>query len=129
LAQFSEFLQSNSACKAVLIMGDFNANYAFSADKIADFMHQAALLDSWVLLKNKGSLPKLMENFQAPSALQITDAMESIDKIYFRNSDELLLQPEDYLVQKDLFVNPSGVPLSDHCAISLTLKWKLLAAE
>ena len=126
LAQFTAFLQTNSPCNALLIMGDFNANYAFAGDQIGDFMQQSSLFDSWVLLQNKGYLAALAENFQAPAALGITDAVESIDKIYFRNSDELILHPADYLVQKGLFVTESGIPLSDHCAISLRLKWKLV---
>ena len=125
LAQLAAFIKENSSCEPLLIMGDFNAHYAFTADNIREFQKEVDLIDSWVLLRNQGRLPEKQENFVAQHALKVTDDCESIDKIYFRNSDDIIFKPKDYQVQHDLFSTDSGIPLSDHCAISLKLEWEL----
>ena len=106
-------------------MGDFNAHYTFAEDNVRTFQKEMDLVDTWVFLRNQGRLPEHEENFIAQHALTVTDDCESIDKIYFRNSKQLIFKPKNYQVQHELFSTDTGEPLSDHCAISLKLEWEL----
>ncbi|MFZ4262369.1 endonuclease/exonuclease/phosphatase family protein [Sphingobacterium sp. HJSM2_6] len=125
LNQFLKFIETHSKGNALLIMGDFNAHYAFYKDHIRQFQQAMNLQDAWVSLCNAGVIPEEEVDFQAQHALMVHDGMESIDKIYFRNSDELIFKAKRYRVEKELFTNDEGEPLSDHCAVSLTLGWEL----
>ena len=126
ILQLTKYIQEKSASQAILIMGDFNAHYAFSEDKLHDFQEQLGLSDSWVLLQNKGILPKHIKDFKALHALEVTEHCESIDKIFFRNSNRLQFQPSEYKIERNLFSTPEGTPLSDHCAVSMKMAWELL---
>ncbi len=125
--QFLAFIQKHSSGNALLIMGDFNAHYAFSKDHIRQFQRAMNLQDAWVSLCNQGMIPEGQMNFEAKHALMVHDGVESIDKIYFRNSANLTFKAKSYRVEKDLFTNEEGHPLSDHCAVSLILDWELKA--
>ena len=126
LQQIAAYIHEKSKDRAVLIMGDFNAHYAFSEDNVRDFQAELGLSDSWVVLRNEGKLPDHQANFVAAHALEVHNDCESIDKILFRNTDALIMHPEAYQVEQAMFSNEKGQPLSDHCAISLTMKWELL---
>ncbi len=124
LQQLALFVEEHSACQPILLMGDFNAHYAFEREWIKEFQEKVDVIDSWVLLQNDGFFPEVVDEFNAQPALNVTNGCESIDKIYFRNSDRLLLNPTSYQVEHNLFQNELGQPLSDHCAISLKLCWQ-----
>jgi len=125
LLQLAEYIKEKSAGEAILIMGDFNAHYAFSEDNLHDFQKETAVQDSWVMVQNKGIHPALLPDFKAIHALQVTEKCESIDKIYFRDSEKLRFSPSSYKIEHKLFSNAEGKPLSDHCAISLKMTWSL----
>jgi len=125
LDQLAMFILEKSKGEALLVMGDFNAHYAFIEDNVRDFQEKTNLTDSWIVLRNQGKLPDHKHDFSAQHALKVTNDCESIDKIYFRNSDQLIFNPQDYQVQHELFSTDKGQPLSDHCAISLNLEWEL----
>ena len=114
LDQSAEFVQEYSAGQALIIMGDFNAHYAFWDDNIADFSQQLNLSDGWVELNNKGELPEKRRDFVANHALKVHDECESIDKIFIRDSEQLQFIPRSYKVEQDLFSTADGRPLSDH---------------
>lgn len=122
--QLASYILEYSACQPILLMGDFNAHYSFEREWIKEFQEQVDVMDSWVILQNQGSFPDITKNFKPQHALYTTDKCESIDKIYFRNSDHLILTPNTYKVENQLFQNEFGEPLSDHCAISLKLTWQ-----
>ncbi|MFD2555815.1 endonuclease/exonuclease/phosphatase family protein [Sphingobacterium tabacisoli] len=124
LQQLAAFVEAHSTCQPILLMGDFNAHYAFEREWIKEFQEKVDVIDSWVLLQNEGVFPGIVKDFNAQPALHVTDGCESIDKIFFRNSDRLLLHPKEYQVEHQLFQNEAGQALSDHCAISLTLCWQ-----
>jgi len=126
LDQLAEFMQAYSAGRALIIMGDFNAHYAFWEDRIADFSQQLNLRDGWVDLNNNGELPEKRRDFVANHALDVHDKCESIDKIFIRDSEKLKFTAQSYKVEQDLFSTADGRPLSDHCAISLQLGWEVM---
>lgn len=125
LKQLQSYIEGKSSCEALLIMGDFNSHYAFGEDHVVSFREEVSLIDTWALLHNRGMIPGIELNFMAKHALTVTDSCESIDKIYFRNSDQIVFTPKKYQVEHDLFSTAAGEPLSDHCAISLKLEWEL----
>jgi hypothetical protein len=46
-----------------------------------------------------------------------------IDKFAFRNNDSLTLLPQSYRFERDKFVGPDGMPLSDHDALAVRYRW------
>ncbi len=128
LQQFATYVKAHSSEEAVLIMGDFNAHYAFSEDNIRHFKEVTGMRDAWVELQQQGEVPAIRESFKARSALDIDEQCESIDKIYFRSSNRLVFEAKNYRVEKDLFEDESGLALSDHCAVSMQFEWKILSA-
>jgi endonuclease/exonuclease/phosphatase family metal-dependent hydrolase len=125
LNQLKKYIQQYSAGRPLLLMGDFNAHYAYALDNVASFQKELGLADAWVTLKNEGKIPENQANFRATSALKLTDDCEGIDKIYYRNTDSMVFEAREYKVHKELFRNSDGQDLSDHCAVSLQLGWTL----
>lgn len=125
LNQLKNYIQKHSSGQPLLVMGDFNAHYTYVLDNIVSFQDELALVDAWVSLKNKGKIPLCEEDFAARAALDLTDDCEGIDKIYYRNDDHIIFEAKNYQVQKKLFQNREGLDLSDHCAVSLQLGWRL----
>lgn len=131
--QLAAYIRKNSKGKAVLVMGDFNAHYAASWDNIQQFSEAVSLKDAWLVAIKNGERPVVDSMFVAQNKLALTDSCESIDKIFFRNSPYIEFTPRSYKIEKQQFSNSRGQALSDHCAVSFTLKWKkkssLLAAK
>lgn len=125
LDQLKAYISEHSAGRPLLLMGDFNAHYSFALDNVTSFRQELGLTDAWVALKNQGRVPENQANFVAQAALELTDTCEGIDKIYYRNSSQLIFKANDYKVHKELFRNSAGQDLSDHCAVSLQLDWIL----
>lgn len=125
LQQLASFIREHSDGQSILLMGDFNAHYSFEREWIRDFQEHVDVVDSWVLLQNKGEFPEIERDFSAKHALSVTDQCESIDKIYFRNSEHIVLTPSTYKVERTLFENEFGEQLSDHCAVSLRISWEI----
>ncbi len=55
--------------------------------------------------------------------LSLNNDTESLDKIFFRNSEHLKFQPIDYQVEIQHFTSVDGEALSDHLAVSMQLNW------
>lgn len=125
LEQLAAFINEYSKDEPLLVMGDFNASYAFSGDRLREFLKHTRLDDCWVLLQNNGKFPSIRYSFMPAEKLSITDSCESIDKIYFRSSPNLKFYPLQYKMDKGIFSTIDGQPLSDHCPVALTLKWEL----
>ena len=127
--QLKTYIKKYSAGRPLLIMGDFNAHYADELDNIRSFQQDLGLVDAWVSLRNKGIIPHLQADFEAKSALELTEDCEGIDKIYYRNDHHLLFEAKNYQVQKRLFQNERGQDLSDHCAVSVQLGWRVVKSS
>lgn len=124
--QLKAYIKKYSANKPLLIMGDFNAHYAYELDNIGSFRKDLGLIDGWVSLRNRGEIPRYQANFKSKAALDLTEDCEGIDKIYFRNDNHIVFEAKGYQVQKKLFQNEYGQDLSDHCAVSLQLGWRII---
>ncbi|MGJ1445592.1 endonuclease/exonuclease/phosphatase family protein [Sphingobacterium spiritivorum] len=122
--QLASFIKEHSKDKAILLMGDFNAHYSFELDNVRNFIKETRMIDTWVYLENKGIVPHIDPMYSAGDILAIRKDRESIDKIMFRNSAGLHFIPESYVIENRLFTDRSGLPLSDHCAVSLSFSWE-----
>jgi len=123
--QLSSYIEKHSKNNAVIVMGDMNAHYCYKSDNIRELLSDNDLNDAWVVLNKQGQYPKAIADFPADNILGITDTCESIDKILFRNNEQIRLAPQYYRVPKAVFSDDEGRPLSDHHPVSLSFSWKL----
>ncbi|MFD2597600.1 endonuclease/exonuclease/phosphatase family protein [Sphingobacterium corticis] len=126
MQQLAAYIKTHSEGNAVIVMGDFNAHYTFVGDNMHDFKKQTGLIDPWVDIFLKGKIPQPFADFMIPHKLELTDEMESIDKILYRHGKGVRLSPGAYAIEDDLFSTETGDHLSDHLAISLKLDWELI---
>lgn len=124
--QLIAYIDKHSAENPLIIMGDFNAHYSFNMDNIRELNRHLGTKDTWLEIFKNGELPQVTPNFVAQPKLSLTSDMESIDKILFRNSSKVKIEPKSYHIEKELFSNLQGLDLSDHCAISSAIVWTRL---
>ncbi len=107
VTQLSNFIQANSAGRAVIVGGDFN-------------LHTNAEPDS-----------SQFQRLLAETGLQDVCAALScpepgrIDKMLFRNNAQITLTPLSWHFETDVFVRDGNVPLSDHEALAVRFAWTL----
>ncbi|TGL64661.1 jacalin-like lectin [Leptospira sarikeiensis] len=127
ILQILNFIDSNSAGNAVIVMGDTNTRYTRSGDNIREFINRG-FADVWIQLIRGGSYPT-----QGADALmdceghRTSAGCEVVDKIFYRGNSYISLSPSSYLIEDTRFVHPvTGLPLSDHYAVSSTFNYSLL---
>ena len=125
IQQLSAYIKAHSFGNAVVVMGDLNAHYSFSYDNIRELLAENHLEDSWIFLKHNGNFPKSGMQLPDNDILKLDDQSETIDKILYRSSSQIQLNPSDYNLEKYLFTNVKGMPLSDHNPVSVTFTWTL----
>lgn len=124
ISQLAAYINTHSAGKAIIVMGDFNAHFAAAWDNMLWFTEKTGLQDVWVARVKNGECPPSHSTFVPSHKLTLTDSCESIDKIFFRNNASLEFSPSQYKVEKQYFTDKNGIPLSDHHAISCVLQWR-----
>ncbi|WP_134090610.1 endonuclease/exonuclease/phosphatase family protein [Olivibacter sp. XZL3] len=125
MIQLSNYIKEHSGDRAVIVMGDLNAHFCYEHDNIRDLLSQNQLKDAWIYLKGNDCFPTFRE-FVKEDILKLNDDCESIDKILYRSSAELLLTPKAYRLENEKFNTKDGIPLSDHCPVSLSFGWRQL---
>ncbi len=126
MKQLAEYIRAKSEDRAILVMGDFNAHYAFVGDSLHEFKHQTKTVDPWVDIFLSGKIPEPYADFMIPHKLELTADMESIDKILYRHGKDIRLHPKSYCIEDELFSTDAGEHLSDHLAVSLQLDWEYI---
>ena len=122
--QLADYIQKNSKGNALIVMGDFNAHYSFSLDSMHHFLEETQLKDVWVEHFLAGVHPLADPNFIPNDKLVLTSDLESLDKILYRESEQLKLVLSDYKIEDSYFRDPEGFALSDHQAVSARLSWE-----
>ncbi|MEI1278760.1 jacalin-like lectin [Leptospira venezuelensis] len=124
--QILNFIESNSAGNAVIVMGDTNTRYTRSGDNIREFINRG-FTDVWIQLIRGGSYPTQGADALTDCEGHRTSAgCEIVDKIFYRGNSYISLSPSSYLIEEARFVHPvTGVPLSDHYAVSSTFNYSL----
>jgi hypothetical protein len=103
----ADYINANSAGRAVLVGGDYNLHSGEPVDGAVfdEFLADAGLTD----------------------VCEVVDCGaddERIDKFTFRSSAEITLEPLTHHFEVDKFVRPGdGEPLSDHDALAVDVRW------
>ncbi|BBX96973.1 Ig-like domain-containing protein [Mycobacterium lacus] len=108
LGQIANYILQNSAGRAVIVTGDFNARYSEPGGIVTDFANATGLTDAWVQLEYGGVTP-----LNAPTCM-VGNQCELLDKIFYRSGQGVTLQATDYSNEAPKFFNSKGEPLSDH---------------
>ncbi|WP_229253980.1 endonuclease/exonuclease/phosphatase family protein [Dyadobacter sp. NIV53] len=125
IRQLSDYIKTHSQGHAVVVMGDLNAHYSFYHDNLNTLLTDNSLTDTWVSLQNNGSMPIALTQTPEKNILGLNASTETIDKILYRSSNEILLKPSEYKLERQLFNTATGIPLSDHHPVSLSFAWTL----
>ncbi|OJV14696.1 MAG: endonuclease [Dyadobacter sp. 50-39] len=125
MEQLSAYIRLHSTGKAVVVMGDLNGRYSFGQDNVDWLVKENRLADPWVSMHCRNQLPRRSEAIPSGDILSLTDTCETIDKILFRSGPFLRLKPAAYAMEKALFTNDRGVPLSDHHPVSARFEWEI----
>lgn len=126
MQQLSTYIRLHSTGNAVVVMGDLNGRYSFGQDNVDWLLKENGLTDPWVTLHCKNQLPFRSDAIPASDILSLTDSCETIDKILFRSSPFIQLKPTTYALEKAMFTNAKGLPLSDHHPVSARFEWKIM---
>jgi endonuclease/exonuclease/phosphatase family metal-dependent hydrolase len=126
MEQLSAYIRRHSSGNAVIVMGDLNGRYSFGQDNVDWLLRENALADPWISLHCKNQLPVSSNAIPSSDILSLTDSSETIDKILFRSSAFIQLKPSAYALEKAMFTNAKGLPLSDHHPVSARFEWKIM---
>ncbi|KAG5990764.1 hypothetical protein E4U43_004194 [Claviceps pusilla] len=122
LDQLARYIHDNSAGNAVIVFGDTNSRYSRTADGIKSFRDESGLKDAWVdLIRNKVD-PSEETDCSNPS---LNNRCETVDKVFYRGSSILQLQPMDWRYESRKFLQPDGNVLSDHNPVACDFRWTL----
>lgn len=108
LAQVANYIQQNSAGRAVIVTGDFNARYSDDQSALLQFAQVNGLTDAWVQVEHGPTTPPF-----APTCM-VGNECELLDKIFYRSGQGVTLQAVSYGNEAPKFFNSKGEPLSDH---------------
>lgn len=126
MEQLSTYIRLHSAGNAVIVMGDLNGRYSFGRDNVDWLLRENGLSDAWVNMHCQNRLPVPSNAIPSSDILSLTDSCETIDKVLFRSNAFIRLKPEAYALEKELFKNAEGLPLSDHHPVSVRFEWKVM---
>jgi len=107
VTQLAAFIDGYSAGRAVIVGGDFNLHTDGEPDAtiFQRLLAQASFTD-------------------ACAALSCPDPGR-IDKFLFRSNGTVTITPLSWRTEDDLFVDPSGAPLSDHDPVAVRFAWSV----
>jgi hypothetical protein len=127
LSQLADVIEMLSAGNAVLVAGDFNSRYTREGDILPELLAAAQLSDAWIELARGGSVPPV-----GPSLSDGCDsdpsgpACERVDKILYRSSAALRLEPVALDVPTEIFQDAVGDPLSDHDPVTAIFRYTVI---
>lgn len=127
LNQLAQYIQDHSKDRPLIVMGDFNAYYTFQWDNMKDLLGKTKLKDTWLIQYKEEKIPIIDDLFKVFPILDLKNEEESIDKILFRNSEELIFTVKEYNIEIDPFLDTNKQHLSDHLAVSASLSWEFKA--
>ncbi len=109
ITQLSNFIQTNSVGRAVIVGGDFNLH----TDSEPDSTQFNRLL-------SETGLTDVCAALACPSPGRI-------DKFLFRSSAQVTLAPQSWHFETEVFERFDGQPLSDHDALAVRFGWTVTA--
>ena len=113
---------------AVIVFGDTNSLYTkVGDDNIQDLLAGTGVTDVWVQLRRSGVVPTAGPDIEADClTTPSTGDCELVDKIFYRDGDQLALAPQSYEALKDMFSDEQGDDLSDHYPVAVTFDYAVV---
>lgn len=124
MRQLYAYIELHSEGNAVLVFGDTNTRYTREQPLLDEFLTATGTTDVWVELVRNGDAPELGDALIDPTQLNGPNN-EVVDKIFYRSSPYIELQPTQYLLEDSYFTDSNGAQLSDHYAISAVFNYTL----
>lgn len=117
--QLAEVMNSNSANRACVVIGDYNTKYIRNAgdDVYGNLMVPAGLTDAWAVLHNGGDSDYRDDKPWFPSL------PESIDKVMFKSGGGVTIEP--VYTEYVKFTDENGDTYTDHISTKTTLSFKV----
>lgn len=119
ILQLLDAVEKLSPDEAVIVMGDTNTRYTRSGDNIGEFLNHG-FKDVWIERIRDGAVPQRGDPGLTDCSIPTSRNCEVVDKVLYRNSRLLTLEPQTFLMDRDGFTNAKGEQLSDHPPISVT---------
>lgn len=129
ITQLVDAINANSPDGTPLIvLGDTNSLYTqVGDDNIQDLLVGTGVTDVWVQLKRSGVVPIAGLPIEADCGTNPSSGeCELVDKIFYRDGDQLVLAPQSYEALDDLFSDEKGEDLSDHFPIAVTFDYAVV---
>ncbi|KAF8428535.1 endonuclease/Exonuclease/phosphatase [Tirmania nivea] len=129
--QLRKYLDAESTGQPVILFGDTNCRYTAKDPILRLTEGDDGLTDVWVQLLRGGSppesgTPSVECPFPNPNpGTPVDTTCELIDKILYRSSPLVRLNPQQYLNEDLNFLAPSGGSLSDHYPVTASFTWEL----
>jgi endonuclease/exonuclease/phosphatase family metal-dependent hydrolase len=107
LDELAAYLAEMSEGRAVIIGGDWNLHTDEEPDatQFVDFLAETGLVD-------------------VCAEVDCGSDADEIDKVVFRSSRDVVLNPTSHRFERDVFVDDEGEPLSDHDALEVNFDWE-----
>ncbi|MCR5154328.1 MAG: endonuclease/exonuclease/phosphatase family protein [Lachnospiraceae bacterium] len=122
--QIAAYINSRSAGRAVIVMGDTNSRYTREGDNFETAVLEACgLTDCWIDLVMDGEVP---EDGDALMVHELGQYGEVVDKIWYRSGKNVELDATYFELLMTQFTDSEGNQLSDHYPITATFSYTLL---
>ncbi|MGN0144236.1 MAG: jacalin-like lectin [Clostridium sp.] len=123
--QLAALIKERSQGKAVIVIGDTNSRYTRSQDNFEQaVLNTCNLKDAWIELVRHNNVPSdgdaLIDRNNPNSANN-----EVVDKIFYRNGENIDLSAVQYELLANKFVDSNGNQLSDHYPITARFNYTL----
>jgi len=118
MLQLTNYIQQNSAGRAVIVTGDFNVRYSENSD-LKNFTDANGLSDAWIVTGNGTNTPPY-----APTCMDANNC-ELLDKVFYRSASDgsVVLTAVGYQNEDANFYNSDGEPLSDHSPVAVRMRY------
>lgn len=112
--QLCDYIRTNSANNAVIVMGDFNCRYTRLQDNIRQ-IDSLGFKNVWIELTRNNIAPLQDGNSLMDCSPNATNpTCEAVDKIFYRSSNQITLTATYYQLDNPLFYDTDSMQLSDH---------------
>lgn len=125
IEQLCEYINTYSADKAIILMGDFNCRYTRIEDNIRK-IDSLGFKNVWIELTRNGVAPLQDGNSLIDCSTNTTSpTCEVVDKIFYRSNSQITLTPTFYQLDDARFYDVDSLPLSDHRPMNAKFRYTI----
>ncbi|KAK2759849.1 hypothetical protein FQN54_002583 [Arachnomyces sp. PD_36] len=123
IAQMAEFVETNSANKAVVIGGDTNMLYTRESETV-EILTDIGMIDTWVELVLNGTAPSTGAAAPAECGNPAENVTcETLDKVFYRSGSDVDLKATRFNYETSKFLQEDGSILSDHNPVTVSFSF------